>query len=50
MLGQKRRLFKPYTAISLEELVTLYNFYRKVEANLVAPDTKPQYSINSPYH
>ena len=34
MLGQKPRLFKQHTAISLEELVPPDNFYREVEAKL----------------
>ena len=34
MLGQKPRLFKQHTAISLEDLVPPGNFYRDVEAKL----------------
>ena len=34
MLGQKPRLFKQHTAISLEDLVPPDNFYRNVEAKL----------------
>ncbi len=34
MLGQKSRLFKQHTAISLEDLVPPDNFYRNVEAKL----------------
>jgi transposase len=34
MLGQKQRLFKRHTALSLEDLVPLNHFYRDVEAKL----------------
>jgi hypothetical protein len=34
MLGHKAKLFKMHPAVSIDELVPLSNFYRKVEAKV----------------